>query len=214
MSITNKILITIIALMLVFFGITKCSENKDAGLQNYMSEKDTAYAVIIKGISASYNKALAATSEKQAKLMLAKNDTLLKLISGLKKLTNTLVIKERIAIEKDTILFTDTIPCNFKPIQVKRYLPHYSFFGHVTNKELLIDSLFIPNTQSIVMGEKKVNFWGKSEQGVFVQNSNPLIKTSFIQALTIKENKKLIERPLFWATITALAGFILGTQTK
>lgn len=211
---SNKILIGIILAILIVVGFDKCSQKNDESFANVMAAKDTAYIKVIKGITTSYNKAIVIRSEKQAKLFLAKNDTLMKLISQLKKLTNTLVIKETISITHDTIPLTDTIPCNFQPIPIKRFLSNYSFFGRITNKDLFIDSLFIPNKQSLVLGVKKNPFWKKDEYIASVVNSNPLIKTESIQNVVIKPTKKIYERPSVWASVFAIIGFILGTQTK
>lgn len=192
--------ISALIIILMFRGTIETDAFK-----NVVTSKDTAYIENIKGILANYNKSIVLDSEKQLKLIVQQNDTLRKIIAKIKNVTNTIVIKERVVIEKDTIPFTDSIPCNFKPIKAIKNDKWYAFFGTVNNKGLIIDSLHIPNTQSVVMGEKKTNFWGKSEQGVYIVNSNPLIKTQTIQHLTVVEKKKWYQRPILWFGTGALA---------
>lgn len=203
----SKILIAFVIVLSTIIFLQQCEKNDDV-LSNVVSAKDTVFKEMIKGVLADYNKSIVVENQNQFKILAQQNDTLKKLVAKLKNTSSVTIIKERVYIEKDTIPFLDTIPCNFKPIPAIKKDANYSFFGKVTNKGLSIDSLSIPNKQSIVMGEKKVNFWGKKEQGIYIVNSNPLVKTEAIQNIILVEEKKWYQRPSTWFGIGTIAGLI------
>lgn len=211
MSTTNKIIYAIVFIAVAALFILRGCGSDDV-LKNVTSAKDTAYTQNVKGILAEYNKAVVLETQKQLKIVLASNDTLRRLLSKFKNATNTLEVRSETRIEKDTIPFLDTIPCTFTPKKVEKVDKNYTLYGKVDNKGFIMDSLDIKNKQSIVLGEVKKNFWGKTEQGVYIVNSNPLIKTDAIQNLTIVHKKKLAERPLFWAGVGTVAGAIIKSS--
>jgi hypothetical protein len=73
---------------------------------------------------------------------------------------------------------------------------YYAINGRSTNKGLFIDELSIPNTQSIVVGNRKQGFL-RTEYRIEVQNSNPYIKTTDIDSYTIKERNKRLGLGLY-----------------
>lgn len=66
---------------------------------------------------------------------------------------------------------------------------NYYIQGYSSNKGLFIDVLRIPNTQSIVIGNKKDGFFSY-EYRIDVINSNPYITTTSIDGYTNKTQKK------------------------
>jgi hypothetical protein len=182
--------------MALIICLQKCDNDKV--LANYIAAKDTAMAVTIKGISAEFNKALEVESQKQMALIMANNDTLKKLATYFKKVTNTITIKDRFEVKHDTITLPDTIPCDFKPINFAKTNNHYELFGRIDSKNLFLDSLKIHDKISLVLGQKKTHLFKPSEQQVVVVHSNPYMQTDAIQNLTLKEKKKWFERPIFW----------------
>jgi hypothetical protein len=197
--------LAVITVIVIFFGVKDCS--RDSG-GNIEVQKDTAMLREVRGIMAAWNNATVLETQGQLKLLIASNDTLKKMVSEFKRVQSTLVIKQETRI-KDSIHFKegDSIPCDFPPVAVEKTTANYSFKGSITNKALFIDDLFIPNKQSIVLGDKKTSFWGNTERQVSVVNSNPLVSTGSIQNFTIKEKKKWWERPV----IVAPLGFVAGT---
>lgn len=73
---------------------------------------------------------------------------------------------------------------------------YYAINGRSTNKGLFIDELSIPNTQSIVVGNRKQGFL-RTEYRIEVQNSNPYIKTTDIDSYTLKERNKRLGLGLY-----------------
>lgn len=66
---------------------------------------------------------------------------------------------------------------------------NYSLSGEVQDNGVLINSLIIPNTISFAIGRKKTG-WFTSEYRVEVVNSNPLIRTTGIDAYSIDVPQK------------------------
>lgn len=67
----------------------------------------------------------------------------------------------------------------------------YGVSGRSTNKGLFLDQLTIPNTQSIVIGDKKTGFF-KTQFRIDVVNSNPFIKTTKVDGYSLTERTKRI----------------------
>jgi len=99
------------------------------------------------------------------------------------------------AIQTKTILKIDSIEIPYyikgndfnKPFEIKKEF--YSFSGNSTNLGLFINSIIIPNKQSIVIGDKKTSFF-KNKYQINVINSNPYIKTTNLESFVYKEKKK------------------------
>ena len=66
---------------------------------------------------------------------------------------------------------------------------HYALSGLSTNEGLFIHSISIPNTQSVVIGKKKIGFM-KYENRIEVTNTNPLIKVSGLDGYSYRDKSK------------------------
>ena len=137
--------------------------------------------------------------EKQSLEMLLvtledKNNQLTGLVSHYKKVAA--------AVQTETITKIDSIEVPYEVPNTEFDIPftkqekYYSLSGRSTNKGLYIDNLTIPNTQSIVIGEKKTGLF-KTEYHIEVQNSNPLIKTTSVESYTLKHSRKRMGVSLF-----------------
>lgn len=200
-------------IILAWFVFVKgCRSQKeiDELINNISNYKDTAqfYKLKVNGnsVDVAFNQSLALENKKQLEAVLAKNDTLLKLISKFKKIASTTIINQYTTINGDTIRLKDSIPCNFKPFQVRRDSAYYHFLGTIAPNYFSIDSLTIPNKQSIVIGEKKLGFLRGTEKRVEIVNSNPLIRTDKIQNYVIQGKKKWYQTTAFKFGMGAIAG--------
>lgn len=210
----REIVLFAASIFLAFFLFIKGCRNQkeiDELVNNIANYKDSAqfYKIKVNGnpVDVAFNQSLILENKKQLQAVLAKNDTLLKLISKFKKIAGTTIINQYTSITADTIkLKGDSIPCNFKPFKVKRDSAYYHFVGTIAPSFFSIDSLRIPNKQSIVMGEKKLGFLKGTEKRVEIVNSNPLIHTDKIQSYVIQEKKKWYNTRAFNFSV----GFVVG----
>jgi hypothetical protein len=118
-------------------------------------------------------------------------------------------IKEKMVIKEVEVRFVDSIPC--PPFLRPFTLSHefYSIAGSVTNTKLNLDSIQIPNTQSVVIGTKKNGVFKKNEHIVTVQNSNPYMSTGNITSYTIKKKKKWYETTSFNIGLGFIGGVLI-----
>lgn len=207
-----EIILFAIGLFGSFFCYQGCHNKfeKDTLVKQISAYKDSAefYKIKVNGnpVEVAFNQSLVIENKKQLQALLAKNDTLTKLISKFKKIAGTTIINQYTSISKDTIRLKDSIPCSFKAFQVRRDSAYYHFLGTIGQGFFSIDSIIIPNTQSIVMGERKLGFLKGTEKRIEIVNSNPFIHTNKIQNYIIESKKKWYQSTAFKFGIGVLAG--------
>jgi len=222
-KITLLALVVGIILFVVREGCNRAERNNLVGeIANY-SDSAKFYKLKVGGMSVevAYNKSLVLENKEQLEQILKKNDTLAKIIAKFSDIKGTTIIKEKIIIQRDTVRLTTEIPCDFAPIKVVRDSAYYHFAGTIAPKYFTIDSLIIPNKQSIVLGTKKVGafkgnegFLKNKEQRVEIVNSNPLIKTSNIESFVISDKKKFYEKAWFHLLVGGTAGFVIAQKVN
>jgi hypothetical protein len=201
-----------ILLILGFGMFRECSNNRNNNdmIKRMANYKTDAKTYKNKYQQVSYNQALMFDNQKQLKSYLSVNDTIRELLKKFKNIQNVITNTERITIVHDTIPFDRIIPCNFEPISVIRDSIHYYFKGTISPSRFILDSLYIPNKQVIVFGEKKTGFL-KKEYRVEITNSNPLIQTPNIGGYSYTPKKKWYERPSVAFGLGFGTGFILNS---
>lgn len=184
------IIIVLVTVLLLREGCYQSSRNDL--LQNITEYKTEAKHYKLKnGTEVAQNKALMLENQTQIKALLNKNDTLSQLITKYKNLQNVTIINNSTEIKNDSIAYdTIKIPCDFKPFQVVRDSSHYMFVGTIAQTYFKIDSLRIPDKQSIIFGERKMGFLKKRQWTVEVVHSNPLVKTTNIGEYAVKQKRK------------------------
>lgn len=156
------------------------------------------------GKQVAFNKVLEFENKKTLEAYLSSNKELKKAVSAFKKVSSVVVQTSSITIV-DSIPFDIEIPCDFEPVKFYRDSSHYKIFGEVSKSNIKFDSIFIPNKQTIIVGNKKTGFLKLGrEMRVEVVSSNPLIKTINLSAYTIK--KKWYDNPLVPFSIGLLGG--------
>ena len=208
----NLIYISIIAI-LILFGVVRegCNSSKtDKLLDSVQNYSDSAqFYKTENGTQVAYNQSLLLENKEQLQSLFAKNDTMRELLDKYKNIKNVTIIKETIVI-RDSIPYGIDIPCDFNPFTVKRDSIHYNFTGTIGKSFFRIDSLTIPNEQSIIVGQRKLGFLKGKERRVEIVNSNPLIITSNIGSYVVEEKKKWYETRAF----SFLIGFGFGYGTS
>lgn len=105
-----------------------------------------------------------------------------------KKLASVTKTETIVEIKEVPIPFKVQVPCNFERTFLK-VDPFYTFSGTVNQTGVFLEALTIPNTQTVVVGKKKISLF-KSEFSAEVTNSNPFIKTTEINNFTFTEKEK------------------------
>jgi hypothetical protein len=126
--------------------------------------------------------------------------------------TVTKVIIDTVFIEPDST-HVDTITGNFYGRFATTTI-YYSIDGNYSNKGFRLNSLEIPNEQTIVIGDKKIKgFLGITKGTEFtidIKNSNPYVNTINVQNYTIKKTKKWYEKPTFLIGVGIVGGVLLA----
>jgi len=160
-------------------------------------------------VDIAFNKSLLLDNKRQLESMVAKYDTLAKMVSKFKQVQSVTIIKGGAEITGDTIRIDRPIPCNFTPVKIRRDSAHYTFMGTIAPNYFSIDSLVIPNTQSIVIGQRRTGLFKRPENRVEIVNSNPLMKVSNIGSFIVRTPKRWYERPVVGFGIGLIGGAYL-----
>jgi hypothetical protein len=207
----------IIILFLVVLSIRECKHNshinKLVGEITRYNDSAKYYKDKHKNVIA-YNGVLEFQTKKTLDAYLASNKSLKDVIKSYKSVSSVAEIKTTTLIH-DTVLipFETPIPCNFKPIKIIHNEPDlYRFDGIISNKGFLLDSIQIFNTQSVIVGNKKVGFL-RHENRVEVINSNHLINTINIGSYVVNPEKRWYEKPFVTFGIGVATGFVLNSAT-
>jgi hypothetical protein len=186
------IIVVLVILLLLREGCNQSDKNDSIkAIAEYKTEAQHYKG--LNGVDVAQNKALMLDNQEQIKALLGKSDTLSELMKAYKKLQNVTIVNNSTQIRNDSIAYDTTrIPCDFEPFQVLRDSSNYQFAGTVAPTYFRIDSLTIPDKQSIVFGKRKMGFLKKKEWTTEVVHSNPLIKTTNIGSYSIQEKPKKI----------------------
>jgi len=224
----EKVIALILVIGVIAFFMRECSTRKeqDKLVNEIATYSDSAkyYKVKVDGmeVDVAFNKTLAVNTQEQMASLIAKNDTLSKLMKKFSEVSNTTIVNQYTTINNDTIaLKGDSIPCDFKPIRVSRDSSHYFFVGTIAPTFFSIDTLRIPNKQSILTGTKKVGL-GKGTEGLLknkekrveIINSNPLVKITGLESYVVEDTRKFYEKGWFQILIGFGGGFYISQKIK
>ena len=140
-------------------------------------------------------------------------------IENIKKVKSKVKTITEIQIDSIIVRFTDTLKVSDTIYQKgiikvpKRFLvakDNYTLGGVIRTKDILFDSLLIPNTVEITIGYKDNGFLKKSTPIVEVTNSNPYLNIVDMNNVITKENKRFYQKPIFWAGVGLLGGIIIA----
>ena len=181
----------IIALVVIWLTREGCNASSRTQLISDVSKYKTeaTYYKGKDGVEIAQNNALALDNQEQIESILQENDTLKEMMENFSKLNNVTVINNKTEI-RDSIYFdTIRIPCDFEPFPVYRDCTYYQFAGTIAPEYFKIDSLIIPDEESIVFGKRKQGFLKRREYKVEVVHSNPKIRTTNIGTYYVKPKR-------------------------
>jgi hypothetical protein len=206
----KKDLIYIGLIVVLFLLLVNTCEKKVQNTNevvDYINYKDTVkYYKTKSGELVAYNDALR-ISEKNLRMM---NDSLDAALKDLKIKKPAVITQVKTVFRVDTLsyYFTDTLPCADFTMKIGIDSVHYKFGFTITKDFFRIDSVRIPNKQSIVVGEKKNGIFKKNEYVITVQNENPNMEVTGLTSYVITKKESLAKKGLF-LTIGVFSGIIL-----
>jgi ribosomal protein L24 len=125
----------------------------------------------------------------------------------------TIIVEKKIPIQTEKVIIIDTATMDTSnyvrvPFKINQQDSWYSIIGHVDTSYFTLDTLKVNNALSIVVGEHKGKWWQKNEPMVEVKSSNPYTDIK-IENVTIKQNRKFWQRPLFGVLIGAIGMLLI-----
>ena len=169
-----------------------------------------------------YNETLTIVDEKEQALIVSKesldeyvnkNEDLKKQVKKFKKINSITKSSTKTVIDTIKVAFLDTIRVDsngYFAKDIKIDSLHYKMDFRVDNSSFNLNTLEIPNEQTIIIGNKKIkNIMGISkgtEYTIDVTNSNPYVQTLNMQNFTIKDEKKWYETKTFHT----MGGMVVG----
>ena len=169
-----------------------------------------------------YNETLTIVDEKEQALIVSKesldeyvnkNEDLKKQVKKFKKINSITKSSTKTVIDTIKVAFLDTIRVDsngYFAKDIKIDSLHYKMDFRVDISSFNLNTLEIPNEQTIIIGNKKIkNIMGISkgtEYTIDVTNSNPYVQTLNMQNFTIKDEKKWYETKTFYT----VGGIVIG----
>jgi hypothetical protein len=199
----------IIAVLLVLIFLMECGiqRRRDRHLKEVVHYSDSAqHYKGLHGAQVAYNQSLELQSDRQLRAVLEKYDTLSHALESFRNIESAVIIRETTIIKHDTVNFEVQIPCDFEPFRVSFDSAHYQLSQTVARNFITIDSLVIPNRQSIILGEKRLGFLKGTERRVEVINSNPMINTTGLGSYVISGRKKWYQTRIFAGALGVVVG--------
>jgi regulator of replication initiation timing len=207
---TKTVLLLLVFLLAAIFLLRECNHSgeKTKLLESVMQYSDSVtYLRSESGKLISQNVTLTLENQKQLLSLLSENTDLLQQVEKFKSIKSVTTTKNVTIIVRDTIRLKDTIPCDFQPIKAEKATDNYYFLATITPNVLVIDSVYFPNEQSIIIGTKSMGFLKGKKEVVEIMNSNPLVMTTGAKSFVIDRKKK-------WYETTAAKvglGIVIGT---
>lgn len=209
---TGLIILLVIALCIVFKSCNDNKSNYDSAESYRLATADSLHHFVDKYTGAEVTYKLSAeVNKKELNKILNENQDLKKKVSYYQHLKNVSVIQTNTVIDSFLIPFDkhDTVLADFKPLHFHVDSSFFKVSGIVSKQGLLIDSLVIPNTQTIIVGEKKNGFFKKNEMNISVENSNKLVKVTGLSNINVKEKNAWYQNGWFKVGIGVVVGVLI-----
>lgn len=212
---TIKNVALIIALILLSFAVRQCSSNADAYKQSkgYLASLNDTITHLKSGVV--QKPATEINSDLFMKIVKERDDLQDALAAARLKAKNVRTFTEvvsRIETEPVTIQLHDTMPCpEFTPIPFAVDSQYYSIRGSVGKSSVTLSKISMVDSMIIFTAEKK-HFLRPSDFLLSVKHSNPLIKTTGMQNITIVETRKWWQNPWLKFGAGAIVGSVITKE--
>ena len=163
---------------------------------------------------------------EQEQIILSKNDAILNNLLEIKRLKD---IKSQVVLKTITQIDSVFVPflidsLSGDSISTKNYiiLPKkfslsdkwYSINGEIQKKGLFIDVLSFNNEVSLTIGNKSQGLFKKAKPIVFVEYSNPYVRTESMQNIIIKDDLRFYDKKSFWFGVGIGTGILIPILIK
>ena len=184
----------LVVLVLLFLIFRNCEEKKqlEKEVANFSEVVNSPirYTINKQGQKVASKKSLEGSKASLELLLDHLRDSteqLKEMVSYYKQVAAAAQIESRTEITSVEIPYE--IPDTDFDIPFHKQNPFYSIKGRSTNFGLFLDTLAIPNRQTIVIGDRKEGFF-KREFRMDVINSNPYIQTTDMNSFVLKQKKR------------------------
>jgi regulator of replication initiation timing len=190
----STIMLLVACIIVLLLRDCSHSEDKTRLLESVMQYSDSVTYLRSKtGKEIAENSVLLLENERQLKSLISSNKELIQQLDKLKKIKSVTIVKTTTVIKKDSFAYQEPIPCEFEPIKIERDSSNYYFSATITDKIFSIDSLAIPNQQSIIVASTKNGLFKPKKQVIQIINSNDLVKVTGAQSFIVEQKKKWYE---------------------
>lgn len=209
----NKIWIASTMIIIGFLIFDKCNSERELKNQSEQLLNYTDSVVLLKGNIAK-NTALALENdmlkvvlnkEKQSNEKLRGQLLLYSNVTSFTKVNQDVIIHDTIEVSFDHPIdfkFTRTIDIDSSSFKLR---------ADVSESRFRLLYLTIPNEQNIVVGKfKRSGLFKKKEAAITITNSNKYVNITGLQNYSVKEEKKLWERPAIWGVVGFVSGVLLS----
>jgi len=206
-----KIYYIVIAVLIAIFFLRECKHqgNTDRLISSISEYQDSVkYYKTETGNLVAHNSVLELENQNQMESLLQKDKEFKELSDKFNSIDASGEVDQETIIIKDTLELIDSIPCDFKPIQINKVTPHYSIFATIEPSLLTIDTMKMFNTIKYIVGEKKIGLF-KKEKRIEIINSNPYIRTTNATTYTISDKKKWYQTKAFAFGCGVISGALL-----
>ena len=184
--------LAIVVILLVLLNIDSCNKRIDlqADYNTIKGYPDTImYYKDKNGELQEFNKSLEVSEESLLAAVDGLNSEVKRLkIKALRNVTN---VTTEARIDTIRIGFREPLPCDSFDVPFTDTLsPYYKIQGRVTNDNIMLNRISIPDSQQIIVGTKKNGLFKQNEFIVTITHSNPHVKTTGLQNYTIKKQQK------------------------
>jgi len=209
MKLTLKdIIFLVILATLAFFLFDGCQAKKKYEKQSIkvLNYEDTlSFYKSKSGDLIASNEALIVSSAEQVK-------GLEKELKELRLKKPRTVIKYKSKTEIEEVEVPIEIPCEDFKLKFEVDSTYYNIKGLLTEDALKFESISIPNSQSIIVADKREKWWKNKTYSVIVTNSNPFVTSVGLKSYTIEPEKEFYKKRWFWAALGFAGGVITSNQ--
>lgn len=182
--------ILIMSIVILLLLLDRCNKSRihDRDVEALRNYKDTVMQYKGQnGVLVDYNKSL----ELSRKTFLENtSDSIRRLLENIEipKPEVITIIKERFYVDSIPSVSLNLRDCKFDTtFSIKEQ--YYEVTGQVTDKFLSLKEIMIPNTITMVIGDRKEKWWKKREHIATITHSNPYINSSGIQSFVLQEKQ-------------------------
>jgi hypothetical protein len=210
--------IIVVLTILLLLSIKSCNGNKQSfeDISTYQqSLKDSVkYYKDKSGTIIAYKEQIQATETTLSEIR-KENASLNKQLEDMKVRNPTVITQIVTHIVHDSlppIILHDSITSR-KNIAFKDSSKYYFIKGLVNNKQIVLTSIDFPDS-TLLVTEQKGGFFKKTSYQIDIRHSNPYVRTTSIESISVTPNVPFYKKPLFLILTGFVGGLYLESHLK